>query len=171
MSELYIPSTLIEAVEYFANPNNAFEFAKAIRWPDVIACPDCGSVEHSFIGTRKLWRCKGCKSEFTIKRGTIFEDSALPIGKWLCAIWLFANAKNGISSWELHRSIGVTQKSAWFMLHRIRHALEVGTFEKLSGTVEVDETYIGSPNKNRHKDKRVDVRGGLGHKTPIMGFL
>ena len=118
-----------------------------LRWPDgVIACPRCGHDKHSFIKTRLLWFCKGCKKQFTVKVGTIFEDSALGLDKWMTAVWMLTNCKNGISSWELHRALGVTQKSAWFMLHRIREALKNESIAGMGGTggiVEADETFIG----------------------------
>jgi hypothetical protein len=109
-----------------------------------VVCPRCGHDETSFLTTRKIWKCKGCKRQFSLKVGTIFEDSSLGFDKWLPAIWLIANSKNGISSHELGRSLGVTQKTAWFMNHRIRLAMASGTFQKLSGTVETDETYIAA---------------------------
>jgi len=125
--------------------------------------------------SRKVWQCKNkeCKKQFSVKVGTIFEDSPIGLDKWLTAMWLIVNAKNGISSYEIHRAIGITQKSAWFMLHRIRIAMETGSLEKLSGCVEVDETYIGGLSKNMHASKRKKVIKGRGmnHKTAVMGML
>src|SRR5271170_824284 len=146
---------------------------KCIRWPDgKIACPRCGSAKVSFISTRKLWTCSQCKTkkQFTIKVGTILEDSAIPFEKWICAFWLIANAKNGISSYEIGRSIGVTQRTGWFMLQRIRLAMQNGTIVKMSGQVESDETFIGGRNKFKHPSKKKDVSGWK-LKTPVQGLL
>jgi len=143
------PNNLVSAIRYFADAERCFEFVKSLRWADgEVACPRCGGADPSFITTRKIWKCKACKRQFSIKVGTIFEDSGLGFDKWLPAIWLIANSKNGISSHELGRSLGVTQKTAWFMNHRIRLAMASGTFQKLSGTVETDETYVGGLAKN-----------------------
>src|SRR5579862_3279197 len=122
---LKFPKTLQEAMAYFSDPQRTFAYAVLLRWPDgKVACPRCGSVEHSFISTRQLWFCKGCKKQFTVKVGTIFEDSALGMDKWMSAVWMLCNCKNGISSYEVARDLGITQKSAWFMLHRIRKAMQ-----------------------------------------------
>lgn len=167
------PKTLAEAVRYFADQDTCLNFLVQLRWPEGISCPRCGSTEHSFLSTRRLWKCKGCKKQFSVKVGTIMEDSPIGLDKWLTAMWLIANAKNGISSWELHRAIGVTQKSAWFLLHRIRLAMQTGTFGKLSGEVEVDETFIGGKARNMHADKRAEKihgRGACG-KAIVMGVL
>ena len=167
------PTTLVEAIRHFSDPDTCLKFLIPLRWPDGIACPRCGSAEHSFISTRRVWKCKGCKKQFSVKVGTVMEDSPLGLDKWLTAIWLIANAKNGISSWEVHRALGITQKSAWFLLHRIRLAMQTGTFVKLSGEVEVDETFIGGKARNMHKDKRaakIHGRGGVG-KAIVLGIL
>lgn len=132
----------------------AFEFFKNLRWPNGPACPDCGCSEYSFLSTRLTFKCKACKRQYSVKKGTIFEDSPLGLDKWLPAIWLIANTKNGTSSHELGRALGVTQRTAWFMLHRIRVAMKTGTFEKLKDTVEVDETFVGGKARNMHKHKR-----------------
>ncbi len=142
MNETF-PKTLIQAVNYFSNPDTALGCMIAIRWPDGIICPRCDSDRHSFVKTRRTWICLACKKHFSVKIGTIMEDSPIGLDKWLTAIWLIVNAKNGISSYEIHRGVGITQKSAWFLLHRIRKAMQTGTFNKLCGDVEVDETYIG----------------------------
>jgi transposase-like protein len=166
------PKTLQEAITYFADPERAFVYAVNWRWPDgVIRCPRCGHDQHSFIKTRWLWFCKGCKKQFTIKVGTIFEDSAIAIDKWMIATWVVVNCKNGISSHELSRTIGVTQKSAWFMLHRIRVALQDEAARKIGGNgpVEVDETYYGGKPKNMHRERR--MRSKFGGKAIIMGLL
>ena len=118
------PKTLQEAINYFADPERAFVYAVNWRWPDgVITCPRCGQEKHSFIKTRWLWFCKGCKKQFTVKVGTIFEDSPIALDKWMTGMWMLVNCKNGISSYELAKTIGITQKSAWFILHRLRAAL------------------------------------------------
>lgn len=168
-----LPESLVQAITYFADEDRAFEFVKSLRWDDgTPACPRCGSLHLSFISTRKIWKCKGCKKQFSIKVGTIFEDSGLGFDKWLPAIWLIANSKNGISSHELHRALGVTQKSAWFMLHRIRAAMASGTFQKLSGTVESDETFVGGLQKNKHMADRAKSTGrGGADKVAVHGAV
>src|SRR5439155_24325485 len=142
-SQAKFPKTLQQAIVYFADPDRALAFAIMLRWPDgKITCPRCGSDQHSFISTRRIWFCKGCKKQFTVKVGTIFEDSALGMDKWMIAVWLIVNAKNGISSYEIARALGITQKSAWFMMHRVRLAMHNKDFVKLGGPgseVEVDE--------------------------------
>ena len=160
-AEEQFPQTLMEAVQFFSKDDNAFNFMVELRWPNGVCCPRCGGTDTGFISTRKTWECHSCtsKKQFSVKVGTIFEDSALPIAKWLAAIWMIANAKNGVSSYEIHRSIGVTQKTAWFMLHRIRLALQTGSFERLSGDVEGDETYIGGKAEFKHRDRPRDVGG------------
>src|SRR5450759_2461771 len=145
------PTTLLEAIRFFADEDRAFAFVLKLRWPEGnVSCPRCGHGEQSFVSTRRVWKCKGCRKQFSLKVGTVFEDSPLGWDKWLPAVWLIANSKNSISSHELARSLGVTQKTAWFMLHRIRDAMATGTFQKLSGTVEVDETYVGGPVSYTH---------------------
>src|ERR1041385_8499594 len=170
------PETLHDAIRYFANEDHALDFVRSIRWPDgVVKCPRCGSQDVFFLSTRKIWKCKTKheKQQFSVKVGTVLEDSPIALDKWLCAFWLIANAKNGISSYELHRSLGVTQKTAWFMLHRIRLAMQDGSIEKFSGRVEADETFIGGKGRNMHADKKMKfqkVRGLLG-KVAVMGLL
>jgi len=168
-----LPQTLIEAIRYFSNIDVCTEFVAALRWPDGPVCPRCEGTEHSYLTTRRLWKCKTCKRQFSVKVGTIFEDSPLGLDKWLAAVWLIANSKNGISSHELGRSIGVTQKSAWFLLHRIRLAMQAGSFEKINGIAEVDETFIGGKARNMHKDKRAAKITGTGgkDKTIVLGVL
>lgn len=166
-----LPSTLQDAMRYFSDEQVCFEFVRDLRFPDgVIPCPTCQATEHYFISTRRLWKCKTCKRQFSVKVGTIFEDSAIKLDKWLAAMWLIANCKNGVSSYEIHRAVGVTQKTAWFMLHRIRLAMQAGTFTELAGRVEADETYLGGKNENRHKDKRTKSRGVVG-KTAVFGMV
>lgn len=170
------PQTLQEAIKYFGNTNHAFNFLKGIRWPDgVVKCPRCGSTEVFFLSTRKIWKCKTKheKQQFSVKVGTVLEDSPISLDEWLCAFWLIANAKNGISSYELARSIGVTQKTAWFMLHRIRLAMQDGSIEKFSGRVEADETFIGGRARNMHADKKAKIQKGRGSigKVAVLGLL
>jgi transposase-like protein len=151
-----IPETLQEAISYFADDQRAHEFAVKLRWPDRVACAHCESKKgHVFISTRKVWRCADCKKQFSVRLGTVMEDSPLSLSKWMTAMWLLANCKNGISSYELARDLGITQKSAWHLLHRVRAAMKAGTLNrKLAGIVEADETYIGGQLKNMHKSKR-----------------
>lgn len=151
------PQTLMEAITYFADPDRALRFFVAMRWPDGITCPHCGHGEASFISTRRIWKCKGCRKQFSAKVGTIMEDSPLGLDKWMACIWLVANAKNGISSYEIHRALGVRQPTAWFMLQRIRYALQAESFDKFTGTVEADETFIGGKEKNKHKGKKLNA--------------
>jgi transposase-like protein len=170
-----VPTTLAGAIKYFANKDVALDFLVALRWPEGIFCPRCACTEHSFLKTRRIWKCKGCQKQFSVKLGTIFEDSPIGLDKWLPAIWLIVNAKNGISSYELHRALGVTQKTAWFMLHRIRLAMQTKTFAKMSGSVEVDETYIGGKARFMHPDRKEAMlrgrQGGVTGKAAVMGLL
>jgi len=169
------PRTLIEAVRYFADPDVALQHMVDLRWPNGVECPTCRRRDVRFLGTRRLWECKGKhpRKQFSAKVGTIFEDSAIPLDKWFVAIWVIANCKNGVSSYELGRSIGVTQKSAWHMLHRIRLAMKMGRFTKMDGEVEADETFIGGLAKNMHKHKReqaITTRGPHA-KVAVLGIL
>lgn len=166
MSQSKQPQTLIEAVRYFSDLDVCTEFVAKLRWPDGPVCPRCGCTEYSYLTTRRLWKCKACKRQCSVKVGTIFEDSPLGLDKWLPAVWLVANSKNGISSHELGRSLGITQKSAWFVLHRIRLAMQTESF-LLSGEVEVDETFIGGKARNMHKTvrERKDMRRAAARPT------
>src|SRR5437870_12144821 len=169
-----IAETLHDAIKYFADDDHALNFMRSIRWPDgVVRCPRCGSENVFFLSTRKIWKCKAKheKQQFSVKVGTVLEDSPIGLDKWLCAFWLIANAKNGISSYELHRSIGVTQKTAWFVLHRIRLAMQNGSTEQFSGRVEADETFIGGKARNMHADKKGSVKAGTVGKVAVMGLL
>jgi transposase-like protein len=168
-----LPETLTEAIRFFTDPDVCLAFVVNLRWHNGIVCPRCGSGEHSFLSTRRIWKCKGCKKQFSVKVGTIFEDSPLGLDKWLPALWMVVNCKNGISSYEMARALGVTQKSAWFMNHRIRLAVQEGSFEPMSGEVEVDETFIGGRARFMHKGRReakITGTGGAG-KTAVMGLL
>jgi len=166
------PTTLQQAILYFSDANNCSNFLSQMRWPNGVECPVCDSREVSYLSTRRLWKCKACKKQFSVKVGSIMEDSPIGLDRWMAAIWLIANAKNGISSCELARSLGMTQKSAWFVLHRIRKAMQNGSLGKLSGHVEVDETFIGGLARNFHisKRKKLALNGFVG-KVAVMGLL
>jgi transposase-like protein len=173
------PNTLQEAMVYFSDPDRAFEYAKRFRWPDGnVVCPRCNKAKHSFIKTRKVWFCYICQKQFSLKLGTVFEDSALGLDKWMIGFWMLVNCKNGVSSVELHKTLGITQKAAWFMLQRLRLVLQEKSFVKLGGAgseVEVDETFIGGKARNMHKAKRmrladIGMQGGHG-KAVVMGML
>jgi transposase-like protein len=176
MATKHWPKTLQEAIVYFSDSDIAFAEMVRFRWPDgVVKCPTCGSTAVYFTESRRIWQCreKHERRQFSVKVGSIMEDSPLGIDKWLVAAWLITNAKNGISSYELSRGIAITQKSAWFMLHRIRLAMQDETGGKIDGEVEVDETYIGGKARNMHKAKRERVitgTGGMG-KVAVMGLL
>jgi transposase-like protein len=171
------PQTLTEAIRFFGDKDNAFRTIVQLRWPDGnVTCPRCGGDKPSFLSTRYLWTCRECKKQFSVKIGTIFEDSPLGFDKWLPAIWLLANAKNGISSYELARALGVTQKTGWFMLSRIRLAMQTRSFDKQMGGkgkhIEVDETFIGGASRFMHKSKRARLTGtGAVDKVAVMGLL
>jgi len=165
------PTSLIQAIRYFSDLDVCIQFVANCRWSGNPICPQCAGTEHSYLTTRRLWKCKACKKQFSVKVGTIFEDSALGLDKWLPAVWLIANSKNGISSHELARALDTTQKSAWFMLHRIRLGMQAKTFEKMTGHVEVDETYIGGKARFQHESKKKHIgTGGMG-KAAVMGLL
>lgn len=174
-NENNFPKTLLDAIKYFSDPDTCTTFMAQLRWPEGVTCPHCQGKAVSYLSTRRKWKCmnKECHKQFSVKVGTIMEDSPIGLDKWLAAIWMIANAKNGISSYEIHRGLGITQKSAWFLLHRIRLAMQTGTFQKLSGEVEADETFIGGKARNMHKSKREKImkgRGSIG-KVAVMGLL
>jgi transposase-like protein len=177
------PTTLQEAIQYFTDFENCRQFMVAVRWLDgKVRCPACGSEKVTYLQKARLYKCYGDhpKPKFSLKVGAVFEDSPIALEKWLPAVWLVVNCKNGVSSWELHRALGVTQKTAWFMLHRIRLAMQSGSgLMKIGGPgseVEVDETYIGGKARNMHKSKRQrltreqGMQGGRG-KTVVIGAL
>ena len=178
----HIPETLTGAIRYFGDADKCHEFMVAMRWPDKINCPHCNSENiGKLVLPRRIWNCKNCRKQFTVKVGTIFEDSPLGLDRWLPATWMIVNAKNGTSSCELARSLGVTQKTAWFMLHRIRLAMQDGSIVKMKGQIEADESFIGGRARNMHRDKREKMkslsgggkrtaRGTVG-KTAVMGLL
>jgi transposase-like protein len=182
------PKTLQQAIVYFSDRDRAFSFAVNYRWPNgLVSCPRCGSEKHAFIKTRRIWECYGCKKQFSLKVGTIFEDSPITLDKWMMVIWMLTSCKNGVSSYEIHRAIGVTQKSAWFMLHRVRKAMEGSAYDGPLGggtaEVEVDESFIGGEPKNWHKERREKLRAEsrservkeyqnrFTHKTSVIGML
>ena len=173
----YEPKTMQEAITFFASPENCLSYliVRRAEWKNGVVCPRCGSTTVGFLKNQLRWQCsvRHPRRQFSIKVGTIFEDSPLGLDKWLCAMWMIQNCKNGVSSHEIGRAIGVTQKSAWFMLHRIRLALQDGGIAKLSGEVEVDETFIGGKSRNMHLDKRAQRITGTGgkDKTVVMGIL
>jgi len=170
------PKSLQEAIIYFSNPDKCLSYLVARRWPNGVACPTCGSEKVTFNAKRRIWQCGShhSKRQFSVKVGTIFEDSAIGLDKWLTAIWTLTNCKNGISSYEVARDLRVTQKTAWFMMHRIRLGLHDESFgEKMRGEVEADETFIGGKARNMHmaQRKRRITGTGVKDKTAVMGFL
>lgn len=177
-SENEEPKTLLEAIRYFSDQDNCLKYVVARRWPNGVSCPTCGRTDVVFLANQRKWQCKSThpKRQFSAKVGTIFEDSPLGFDKWLPAAWMLSSCKNGVSSYELHRALGVTQKTAWFMLHRIRRAMQTGSFWKLGGggsEVEVDETFIGGKARNMHpakRERRISGTGGK-DKTAVMGIL
>ena len=171
------PKTLQEAIVFYSNQDNCLAYLAKKRWPDgVVICPTCGSNQVHFLKPRRVWQCvnEHPRRQFSIKVGTVMEDSPLGLDKWLIAMWALANDKNGISSYEVHRALGITQKTAWFLGHRIRLAMQNGgIFRKLSGHVEVDETFIGGKARNMHKSKREQMIHGRGTagKVVVIGTL
>ncbi len=170
--------TLTQAIIYFSDPENCRRFMIAVRWSDgIVRCPQCGAEKVTYLEKARVYRCYGNhpKQKFSLKVGTVFEDSAIGLEKWWSAVWLVSNCKNGISSYELSRHLGVTQKTAWFMLHRIRLAMRTNSFMKMGGSggpVEVDETFIGGKARNMHRRKREKAME-YRHKgkTVVLGLL
>src|SRR5437667_2427720 len=175
------PKSLQEAILYFSNPDKCIDYLAVRRWPKRVICPTCGSEKVKFNPNRRLWQCSShhSKRQFSVKVGTIFEDSPIGLDKWLTATWMLTNCKNGVSSYEIARDLKVTQKSAWFMLHRIRLAMQDENFgSKLGGNggeVEADETFIGGKARNMHKDVKARRIAGQGQaakdKLIVMGIL
>src|ERR1022692_2590105 len=178
------PKSLQEAIIYFSNPDNCIDYLGVRRWPDGVVCPTCGSKSVKFNAERRWWQCSShhAKRQFSIKVGTIMEDSAIGLDKWLTAMWLVTNCKNGVSSYEIARDVKVTQKSAWFMLHRIRLAMQTefaGQMGEGGGPIEVDETFVGGRIANMHKSKKTRMteikgralKGDHMNKTIVMGML
>jgi transposase-like protein len=171
------PKTLQEAIQHFSDEQVCIDAVAKLRWPDgKPICPSCEKTDHYWLASQKRWKCKECWKQFTVKLGTIFEDSPIPLNKWLVALWMLVNCRNGISSYEVARDLGVSQKSAWFMLHRLRLAIQDKTGGKLGGPggkVEIDETFIGGKARNMHKGRRARMRetGKWAAKTVVMGML
>jgi transposase-like protein len=169
------PDTLLGAITYFADVDVATMFVASLRWPEGVSCPHCDGKNCPYVASRRIWQCKDCRKQFSVKVGSIFEDSPIPLSKWLPAMWMLVNCKNGVSSYEIARDLGVTQKTAWFMLHRLRLAIHAKSFDKFGGNVEVDETFIGGKARNMHaaKRKRLGIsqsRSMIG-KVAVMGLL
>jgi transposase-like protein len=173
------PKSLLQATRYFADPDVCVDFVASMRWPNGAICAHCGGSKVSYLSTRRIWKCmnRDCHKQFSVKTGSVFEDSPIPLDKWLTAVWLVVNCKNGISSYEIMRHLKVTQKSAWFMLHRIRLALRQGNWSKLGGDeggpVEVDETFVGPNPQKMHRSRRlrsIKLNGNHG-KAVVMGML
>jgi transposase-like protein len=185
----HAPKTLQDAILHFSNFDNCREFMTSVRWlDDVVRCPTCGSERVTYLANARLYKCneKHPRQKFSLKVGTIFEDSPIALEKWLPAVWMICNDKKGVSSYELHRALGVTQKTAWFMLHRIRMAMQSGSFVKMGGPgseFEVDETFVGGKGKNMHKAKKIRIQKArteipnwkatapIPGKTAVMGIL
>src|SRR5271166_6717540 len=172
------PKTLQQAIQQFSDFENCRKFMVELRWPDgIVRCPRCGSDKVTYLEKARVYNCnaKHPKQKFSLKVGTILEDSPIGLDKWLCAMWLMVSCKNGVSSYEIHRAIGVTQKSAWFMAHRIREALRTNSFVRIAseGPIEVDETFVGGNIKNMHKDRKVryQQKRGVFGKAIVMGML
>lgn len=166
------PTTLLEAIKYFNDPDTCHRFMVEIRWPDgKVTCPNCKSESIGFIATRRMFKCRDCKKQFSTKVGTVFEDSPIGLDKWLPAVWLIVNCKNGISSYEIARDLGVTQKTGWFMMHRIRLAIQQKSFEKFDGEIEADESFIGGKARFMHRNKRKAKGTGTVGKAIVMGLL
>ncbi|MEI9977556.1 MAG: IS1595 family transposase [Edaphobacter sp.] len=183
------PKTLQEAIVFFENPDNCVAFLVARRWPNGVSCPTCGRTDVSYVPKRRVWQCKTrhAKCQFSVKVGTIFEESPVALKSWLMAMWMIANCRNGVSSYEIARALGITQKSAWFMLHRIRLAMKHEPKHTIGShwgnPVEVDETFVGGKMKNMHRKRAMALRANMpvdrmeGHevrwdnKTAVMGML
>jgi transposase-like protein len=179
MENKEFPRSLLQAARYFADPDVCVEFVASMRWPQGVVCPYCEGKKVSFLKSRRIWKCmaKECHKQFSAKTGSVFEDSPIPLDKWMVAVWLTVNCKNGISSYELAKDLKVTQKSAWFMLHRIRLAMETDGFWRIGGNeggpIEADETFVGGKPKNMHADKRAKAQAHGQHtdKGIVFGML
>lgn len=170
------PKTLQQAMKHFSDEQVCIDTVAALRWPNGPVCPKCGGTAHYYLATQKRWKCKACSKQFSVKVGTIFEDSPIGLDKWLIALWLLVNCKNGVSSYEVGRHLGITQKSAWFVLHRLRLALQNGSVAQIGGNgseVEVDETFVGGAARFMHPErrKRMITERGVKDKTAVMGIL
>jgi transposase-like protein len=178
------PKTLQAAIKHYSDEQVCIDAVAKMRWPNGPECPACGHKDHYYLKTQKRWKCKECYKQFTVKLGTVFEDSPLSLTKWLPALWMLCNNRNGISSWELHRALGVSQKAAWFMLQRLRLAMQDGRLVKMGGPgkeVESDETFVGGKAKNMHASRRAQFKvaretsmtgdANLVNKTAVWGVL
>src|SRR5438105_7540787 len=170
------PKTLQQAIRHFSNEQVCIDTIAGLRWPNGPVCPKCDHTEHYYLDTQKRWKCRKCAKQFSVKVGTIFEDSPITLDKWLIALWMLVNCKNGISSYEVGRDLGVTQKSAWFMLQRLRLALQNRSIVKLGGKgseVEVDETFIGGAARfmSPERRKRMITARGVKDKTAVVAVL
>jgi len=170
------PKTLLEAIQYFSDEQICIDAVAAMRWPNGVICPDCQTANPYYLKSQKRWKCRDCRRQFSVKVESIFEDSPISLKKWLPALWLLVNCKNGVSSYELARALGVSQKAAWFMLHRLRFALKNQSLSKMGttgGPIEVDECFVGGAPKNMHRDRRLALKSGVfaNKKTAVMGML
>ncbi|MGH9686679.1 MAG: IS1595 family transposase [Candidatus Acidiferrales bacterium] len=177
------PNTLQQAIRYFKDEQTCIDTVAKLRWPDGPVCPKCGHKQHYYLATQKRWKCKKCGKQFSVKAGTVFEDSPIGLDKWLVALWMLVNCRNGVSSYEVARALGITQKSAWFMLHRLRLAMQVSGGEPFGGSgqiVEADESFVGGKVANMHKDRQNKMRkmrsdfignGQTLNKAAVMGIL
>jgi len=173
------PTTLTAAIRYYSDEQTCIDAVAALRWADgKPVCPKCNTAEgerrHYWLDTQKRWKCYACRKQFSVKVGSIFEDSALSLDKWLVALWMLVNCKNGVSSYELARATGMGQKAAWFVLQRLRHTLNETHKSKLEGTIQIDECYIGGHPKNMHQKKRLERKiasNAYAEKTSVMGFV
>jgi transposase-like protein len=171
-----LPKTLQQAIRYFSDEQVCIDTVASLRWPDGPICPKCGHNGHYYLATQRRWKCKKCAKQFSVKVGTIFEDSPIPLDKWLTALWMLVNCKNGISSYEVARDLGITQKSAWFVLHRLRLAMQTGSLIKLGGKgkeIEADESFIGGAARFMHpsRRRRMITARGVKDKTAAFGIL
>jgi transposase-like protein len=166
------PKTLADAIVYFKDPDNSLRYLAGKRWPNGVECPYCGAKEPMFLATRRIWKCRAtkCRKQFSVKVGTVLNESPIGIEKWLTAMWLISNCRNGVSSYEIARDIGVTQKTAWFMLMRVREAMQDKTATKLAGEVEVDESFIGGKARNMHAKRREQLITGTGGKDKAIAL-
>ncbi|MGH9511540.1 MAG: IS1595 family transposase [Terriglobales bacterium] len=155
------PQTLQQVIQHFSDEQTSIDAVARMRWPKGVECPACSAKEPYWIKTQKRWKCRDCRRQFSVKLGTIFEDSAISLTKWLPALWMLVNCRNGVSSYEIARDLGISQKSAWFVLHRLRLVLQSGTVTKLGGSgseVEVDETFVGQKARNMHKSRKLRIQ-------------
>src|SRR3984885_2387952 len=165
------PKTLAEAIVYFNDPDNALNYLAGKRWPKGVECPYCEAKEPMFLKTRRIWKCSAtkCRKQFSVKVGTVLNESPIPLSKWLTAMWLVANSKHGVSSYEIARDLGLTQKTTWFMLHRIREAMQDKNATKLAGEVEVDKSFIGA-RRAMHRERRERVITSTGGKDKAIAL-